>query len=197
MTPAQPEQARSVERRSHLLTAATALLLSAGSQAVTHRRVAQDSESSLGAVRYYFSSREELLAACLEEIEVKRVEHAEHLLDHLPEGGITAERVARCAVEIYYGTDLEDAAVTGMVRIVMDCSRESAHMAAQLGAFRHAAQMQLGRLLRQTGYSHLTLSLVTAVIDGRIMSAALEGEPGAARIAMDELVSLFNATSGR
>ncbi|MBP1326057.1 AcrR family transcriptional regulator [Leucobacter exalbidus] len=212
-TPHPPEQARSIERRAQLLAAALRLLLASGSAGVTHRGVAEESDSSPGAVRYYFRSREDLLIACIEEIERARDIEAAQVLDHLagaapkltgPEptapkpttpAPLAPEPAARAALKIYYGADLDDAAVTGTLWGIMDCARESPTLATLTRTHRHAAQQQLAHLLTRTGYSHVAVSLVTAVLDGNLLTTTIERQTAGAEAAVAELTILLRQMS--
>ncbi len=193
--PTLPEQARSVERRARVLTAALKLLQSSGSAAVTHRRVADESGSSPGAVRYYFRTRADLLAACLDHLESTRHAEAELLLQRLPVTRRSPAQTARRAMEVYCGAELDDTTVFGAVWCMVDCSRESPRLAALMGAHRKASEAHLAQLLARCGYSNVAPSLVTAVIDGSTMSAALEGRTGAADLAMAELAEVLRLAS--
>lgn len=60
--------AKGERRRAAVVAAAARLVLSDGPAAVTHRRVADAAEVPLAATTYYFSGRDELLAAAGERI---------------------------------------------------------------------------------------------------------------------------------
>ncbi|RZT64739.1 TetR/AcrR family transcriptional regulator [Leucobacter luti] len=195
-TQATPEQARAIARRAQLLAAASRLLKRGGTAAVTHRRVAEESDSSPGAVRYYFKTREDLLAACLADMEAARVATAERLLENpaVPGERPGPETVARRALGIYCGSELDDVAVAGTIWIIVDCSRESQRLAALLEQMRIAAEAQLKRLLAQCGYAAVPPRLVASVIDGSILSTALEGRAAAAAAAAAELAEFLRLT---
>jgi DNA-binding transcriptional regulator YbjK len=63
MTPAT--RPRGAARREALLEAALEVVAQAGPEAVTHRRVAEVAELPLASTTYWFSSKDELLAAAL------------------------------------------------------------------------------------------------------------------------------------
>lgn len=195
--PSAPEQARSVERQGLVLSAALDLLLNGGSAAVTHRRVAEESGSSPGAVRYYFRTREDLLVACLDRMESVRHEMAEQVLAQVsPEPSAPPEAVARWILEVYCGPDLEDAAIAGTILSVVDCARESPRLATLLAEQRRCAQRQLGLLLSHCGYSKIPTGLVASVVDGSTLATTLEGGSGVLRFVLAELVGLLELASG-
>lgn len=178
-----------MERQTRLLRTALRLLFTSGGTGVTHRRVAEESGSSPGAVRYYFRTREDLLAACLDQIEQDRLAAAEHALSRAraDPGAHAPEQVAHWALEIFCGPDLDDATMTGTLWSIMDCARESPRLAALLASYREAVHQQLAELLSRCGYGVITPSVVTAVLDGSILSTTLEGDSGAAATALAEL----------
>lgn len=61
-----------MHRRSAILKAAISLVLRSGMGAVSHRVVAAEAGVPLGATRYYFGGREELLLACVNDLDVAR-----------------------------------------------------------------------------------------------------------------------------
>lgn len=164
---------------------------------MTHRRVAQESDSSPGAVRYYFRSREDLLAACVNQMESDRFEGAETLLNRVDLPFLTPEQVARRALEIYCGTELDDDAVAGMIWSVVDCSRESPRLSKLLGAHRTAAQNQLGTLLTRCGYGAVDPGLATAVLDGSMLSMTLEHNSDASGAATGRLAEILRLAGQR
>lgn len=190
-TPMQPEQARSIERQAQLLAAAVRLLLSEGGSAVSHRRVAEASGSSPGAVRYYFRTREDLLAACLDRVEVARIDVADAVLAGLSGEQLSPEYASRLALEVYCGAELEDGAVAGMVWCIVDCSRESTRLSELLGEHRKAALQQLSILLQRCGYPAVGPRLVAAVIDGNMLCSTLERMPDAAEATTTQLAEIF------
>lgn len=194
--PIAPEQARSMERRTRLLQTALHLLLTVGGAGVTHRRVAEESGSSPGAVRYYFRTREDLLAACLDQIEHSRKAVAEQILSRA-EAHSSPEQVAGWALAISCGTNLDDATMTGTIWSVMDCARESPRLARMLGEYREVEHRELAELLARCGYGSVAPSIVTAVLDGSLLSTTLEGGSGAAATARAKLSDVLRLAENR
>ncbi|MDJ1370813.1 TetR/AcrR family transcriptional regulator [Gulosibacter molinativorax] len=194
-SPIAPEQKRSIERKGQLLDAAVSLLVSSGSAGVTHRRVADASNSSPGAVRYYFRTREDLLVECLNSLEEARSAQAERVLDEVSAGKQSPEQTASWALSVYYGADTADDTVTGMLATYLDCSREGSRLAQLLAEQRQASHDQLRVLLRRCGFSNVAPSLVTAVLDGSVLASTIEGHRGAAASAVEELAGILRQTT--
>lgn len=184
-------QARGRERRSALLRAAVDLMLSAGTASVTHRHVASTAGASLGSVRYYFSTREELLLASVDHLEAEREATAEEALATArrltrDDGEAPAGRAAELFVQAFYGPDLADAVLVGYVGVVLDCARESEALSLRMREHRAAMDAQLRELLDACGFPHTSVSLTTAVVDGSLLNAAaLRGERLAATAAAE------------
>jgi DNA-binding transcriptional regulator YbjK len=86
VSPARP---RGAARREALLQAVLEVVASAGPEAVTHRRVAQVAGLPLASTTYWFSSKDELLAAALEhaaERDIDRLRAAAAALAEVPAG---------------------------------------------------------------------------------------------------------------
>src|SRR5579871_4901656 len=64
--PGRPHRPRGAARREALLEAVLRIVADTGPDAVTHRRVAEVAELPLASTTYWFSSKEDLLAAALE-----------------------------------------------------------------------------------------------------------------------------------
>lgn len=192
---APPQQPRSIERQAQVRSAAVGVLLGSGAGAVTHRRVAEEASASLGAIRYYFRTRADLLAACLEEIERVRTAEAERVLAEADRGDPSdAERTAWMALRVFYGPDLQDDAVTGMAWCIVDCARESPDLAARLARHRQAAGRQVQQLLAARGHPDVRPTLAPAILDGSVTTAAVTGTSGVAETAVAELAAVLQGT---
>lgn len=190
--PTRTEQARSAQRRAQLLAAAIQLLLGGGIAAVTHRGVAEAASSSPGAVRYHFSSRGDLLAACVDEIERARACEAERIIDRVGQGGsFDRDSVARMLLGAYYGPTMDDKAITGTFWSIIDCGRESSELAQLLGRHRQTATGQLERILSACGYQEMQPSLAATVLDGSILTATVEGISPVAESAVTDLAAIL------
>lgn len=187
-----PEQDRSARRRARLLEAAIRLMLQEGASAVTHRRAAQEAESSPSSVRYYFRTREDLLVAAWAELEARRVETARRLLEEAertpPRDGLAA---ARLLLEVYYGPALDDASLVGDIRCVAECSRESPRLAGMLAELRQASQEQLEQAMAVCGLHGIPAGLVCTVIDGSVFTSAIQGASRVAEAAAQDLSAIL------
>lgn len=191
--PARPGQTRSVKRRAQLVAAAIRLLLGGGAAAVTHRGVGQAASSSPGAVRYHFQTREDLLAACVDEIERVRAFEAQRIIDSVGHGGpLDGEAVAWMLLRAYYGPTVDDATVTGTFWSIVDCGRESPRLARLLSRHRQTATRQLEEILSACGYRNLQPNLAAAVLDGGILTATVEGISPVTESAATDLAAILH-----
>lgn len=69
----EPSQQRGADRRQAMLDAVIRLLARDGARGVTHRAVAAEAGTAHGAARYYFATREEMLAEALAGIIARQV----------------------------------------------------------------------------------------------------------------------------
>ncbi|MCZ2849887.1 TetR/AcrR family transcriptional regulator [Modestobacter sp. VKM Ac-2978] len=191
-----PRQARAVRKRKEILRAAITLMTAEGAAAVTHRSVAQAAGVSLGAIRYYFDTREALLLACVDEVESERAVSAEDVLAAAqclhPAG---AADVAQLLLTAYYGPRQDDATLAGTLGWVVDCARESDALSARLARARDVMDRQVGDLLDACGRGEVPVTLVGAVIDGSVVTATAEGERSIVGRALRELVGLLEICS--
>lgn len=197
--PAPPEQPRALERREQLLTAAVRLLLEGGAPAVTHRRVAEEGDSSPGSVRYHFRTSEDLLAACLEEIERTRAGEAGRIIDLLgrSDEGLDEPQTAWLVLRAYYGPEIDDVTITRMTWMIIDCGRESPRLAQLLGRHRQKANQDIGEILRSCGYPDLRPSQAAAMLDGGILTAMVEGLSPVAESAVAGLAEVLGLLNRR
>lgn len=191
-------QSRGVAKRAAILAAGVELLTRLGTAAVTHRHVAQRAGVSHGAIRYYFASREALLLACLQDIEEQRSAEAGLAIAEAEQEGdrATAEATARRVVRCFAGPDLSDDALRGAMGWLIDTTRESGDLSAELGRQRRAIEDQAGRLLRAWGHGNVPTELVVALTEGAILNLVVQHRPNIADGAVEALVHLAFPTSG-
>lgn len=178
----QPVQTRGVNQREKILTAAIGILLERGTEGVTHRNVATAAGTSLGAIRYYFTSREQLLLACIESLEVRRRDAGKGALDAWPasDGAAGATDLvdptvlAEALIQVFFGGTDEEL-LKGTVGWVVDVTRESPLLAERLRTHRSVIDAQMGELLTRAGLPAASVKLLGAVADGAIVSALAEG----------------------
>lgn len=165
-------------RRAAVVAAAARLVLSAGPAALTHRRVAEAAQVPLAATTYYFSGRDELLAAAGESIVDSWV--------------VAAERVAKRAVAEATGVGEPARAYGGLVDDLITAllppkvGEIRGHYEHLVGAGRdrtlarayRAGRAQLdaatAKILAAHGVS-APPDLVLAVLDGAVVIALSEG----------------------
>lgn len=189
------QQERSRARHGALLTAAVELLILHGMTAVTHRAVAERADVPPASVRYYFRSREQLLLACLDQIDTLRSEEAQTAVLEaraLPRG--SAQDMAALLLRAYYGPDRDDTALRGTIGWVLDCSRGPASLSEKLADLRGTVDQEMTALLDAGGFSDVPPELVMTVIDGSVVSAAAEGRPELARRAESATSQLLRGT---
>lgn len=119
--------------------------------AVTHRSVAADAGVPLGAIRYYFSTREELLLASLHLIEARRHADAQRALAAAAPESSTRD-CARLLLHSYIGLSqgrfsLDADYLASSVGWLADIPRESGALAAQLAKHWPAIESDLAAIL--------------------------------------------------
>lgn len=170
--------AKGERRRAAVVAAAARLVLSDGPAALTHRRVAEAAQVPLAATTYYFSGRDELLAAAGERIVDSWV--------------VAAERVAKRAVAEATGVGEPARAYGGLVDDLVTAllppkvGEIRGHYEHLVGAGRdrtlarayRAGRAQLdaatAKILAAHGVS-APPDLVLAVLDGAVVIALSEG----------------------
>lgn len=183
-------QKRGRQRRSAILDAAASILFASGMSTVTHRQVAAAANVPLGSIRYYFSTREDLLLAAVDQLETERSMAADRALGEALENA-TPHDTAELFLLAFYGPDLSDTRLAGYVGIVVDCSRESERLSLRMREHRQIMDRQLRSLLDACGHRHIPVSLTTAVVDGSLLNAAALRLSDLADIAINELTPLL------
>lgn len=84
-----PIQQRGADRRQAMLDAVIRLLARDGARGVTHRAVAAEAGTAHGAARYYFATREEMLAEALAGIVKRQVAEMQNVFKP---GGVARDR---------------------------------------------------------------------------------------------------------
>lgn len=176
-------QTRGEEKRRRILIAAQDLLQDRGMSAVTHRAVATLAGVPTSSIRYYFSSREDLLLACLDDFEERRTETVTKVLAEEP----TRESFPRDFLRVWIGPHLDDESLVAALSIYVDSLRESPLLAERLRHHRLSAEADLAALCQSCGMTDLDLRLATAVCDGVVIGAGLERLEGVADLAMRAL----------
>ncbi|MBH0131636.1 TetR/AcrR family transcriptional regulator [Salinibacterium sp. NK8237] len=166
------KQARSIERREAILSAAVTMFMRERVSAITHRSVAAAANVPLGAIRYYFSSREELLLETLTRVEQRRHDEATRILTRAsPASSIhdCAELLLRAYVGPPSGSHkLDDHHLITTVGWLVDVPRESAALSARLLENWQPISADLRAILYRCDRV-MPVNLVTHVIDGAIV----------------------------
>lgn len=183
-------QRRGEKRREAIVQASIGLVLERGMASATHRNVADVAQVPLGSIRYYFSTREDLLLAAVDRLEELRSAAAADALARAV-GGVARREVAELFMLAFYGPDLSDSTLKGYVGVVMDCSRESERLSLRMRDHRTTMDRELRDLLDACGITQLSVSLATAVVDGSLLSAAALRRNDLLDIAVEELVELL------
>lgn len=184
-------QLRAVQRHEAILRAALGLMMGEGMSAVTHREVARAADVPLSSIRYYFSTREDLLQACMRQVMGERDIEAQHVLEQA-HPDMTAEEAARLFLRAFYGPDLSDGMLLGIVGMVVDCARATPEFSGLLQEQRVVIERDFSALLVKCGRPHVPVTLAAAVIDGSLLNAAALRQDNLADIATNELAALLN-----
>ncbi|GAA1124993.1 TetR/AcrR family transcriptional regulator [Citricoccus alkalitolerans] len=184
-------QLRAVRRHDAILRAALGLMIGEGMSAVTHRQVAQAADVPWSSIRYYFTTREDLLRACMQQDMSERDTEAQRVLEQA-HPGLTAKETARLFLRAFYGADLSDRRLLGIVGMVVDCARATPELSSLLQEQRVVIERDFSALLAKCGRAHVSVSLAAAVIDGSLLNAAALRHDNLADIATNELAALLN-----
>lgn len=183
-------QIRAAQRHEAILRAALQLLILNGMSTVTHRQVARAADVPLSSIRYYFKTREDLLQACMQQVLTERATEAQQVLEQAhPE--TTADEAARLFLQAFYGPDLSDTMLLGIVGMVVDSARATPELSRLLREHRVLMDQDLSALLVKCGRPHLRVSLATAIIDGSLLNAVSLRHNNLADIATSELAALL------
>jgi DNA-binding transcriptional regulator YbjK len=186
-------QRRGIVRRQAILDAAVELLLARGMAAVTHRAVADAAQTPLGAIRYYFHTREALLLACLESVESEREAAAGEIVAaasqwaRAPAVATTAELLVRS----FMGPRLDDCTLRGTIGWFIDSAREGPALAELLDSQRRDIDTQLAAILAAAGLHDVPVGMLCSVMDGALVSATVHREANVAQCVVDEVARLL------
>lgn len=170
--------AKGERRRAAVVAAAARLVLSDGPAALTHRRVAEAAQVPLAATTYYFSGRDELLAAAGERIVDSWVVAAERVAKRAAAEATGAGEPARA-----YGGLVDDLVTALLPPKVGEIRGHYEHLVGAgrdrtLARAYRAGRAQLdaatAKILAAHGVS-APPDLVLAVLDGAVVIALSEG----------------------
>ncbi|WP_028708493.1 TetR/AcrR family transcriptional regulator [Propionicicella superfundia] len=192
---AKVEQERAIRRRGAILDAAIRLLVRSGMAAVSHRSVAAEAGVALGAIRYYYETREALLLACVDRLDQDRSASAQAAIQEARERRPGREDLARLLLLACDGPRLDDDALRGTIGWVADCGRESPALSDRLVQLRHGVDRQVRELLDGGGHADISATLVAAVIDGSVFTSTAERKIGIAGIAIADVTEFLTLAS--
>lgn len=186
-------QRRGIVRRQAILDAAVELLLARGMAAVTHRAVADAAQTPLGAIRYYFHTREALLLACLESVGSERDAAAADIVAAAAEWAHppAVETTAELLVRSFMGPRLDDCTLRGTIGWFIDSAREGPALAELLDSQRREIDCQLAAILVAAGFSDVPVGMLCSVMDGALVSATVHRAENVAQCILDEVVRLL------
>lgn len=170
--------AKGERRRAAVVAAAARLVLSDGPAALTHRRVAEAAQVPLAATTYYFSGRDELLAAAGERIVDSWVVAAERVAKRAAAEATGAGEPARA-----YGGLVDDLVTALLPPKVGEIRGHYEHLVGAgrdrtLARAYRSGRAQLdaatAKILAAHGVS-APPDLVLAVLDGAVVIALSEG----------------------
>lgn len=105
----------------------------------------------------------------------------------------TDRRVVRC----FAGPDQSDDALRGTMGRLIDTTRESSDLSAELSRERRAVEDRAGRLLRACGHGSVPTGLVVALTEGAALNLVVQHRPDIADRAVEALVLLAFSSGGR
>jgi DNA-binding transcriptional regulator YbjK len=180
-------------RREHILRATLELIGEHGSDAVTHRAVAERAGLPLSATTYWFASKEELLQETLLLVVREEVERLERLVLDLAPRELDVTEWAR-AVSAVLAADLESDPIrhVAFTELVLEGTRRP-WLAEEVARW-HAAQLRLAELgLRATGSPNprgdapLLVATVTGFMLGQLVTPVDDFEERIFRPALERL----------
>ena len=180
------KQERSLRRQEELRSAAAAVLLSHGFDAVTHRAVAASAGVPLSSVTYYFADRDDLVRQALEHAGRTWLTSARAAVDALPARLTSRAAVARAVLAVAVG-DAED--LGSLYERYVHASR-SPRLRDVVADLDRELTTLLGEVLRRSGRSADGARLLLAAVDGLLLGALSAGADDARAQAQPELTRL-------
>lgn len=171
----EPRQQRSQRRKAQILAAAERIMVEEGMKDVTHRAVAARAQVPAASIRYYFNARGDLLAACIRSILQRRSDAATQAA-HLARcnGPHDEHAAADLLLQAYFGPELDDDSLTGAVGWMADTTRETESLHDLLRETRAAIDTDLELIAQLCGVT-VDPAIIGAVLDGAILTGAIEG----------------------
>jgi DNA-binding transcriptional regulator YbjK len=176
----RPVTAKGAARREAIVAAASALLVSDGPDAVSHRAVAAAARVPLAATTYYFGSLDDLLAGAVERAADDELGAVAELVAALPRRPRSARWAAEVVVGIVLGPQRRtDAELQAYYERLLASGRHPA-VRPVLQRARKRVDGLLADALDRCGHGGADLGQLVAVLDGTAVSSLVEGD-GSAR----------------
>ncbi|HEY2005877.1 MAG TPA: hypothetical protein VGG87_05475 [Solirubrobacteraceae bacterium] len=174
-TTGKPDQARprGAARREALLDAVLLIVAESGTDAVTHRRVAEVAELPLASTTYWFKSKEHLLTAAL-ELAAKR--DIARLRDDVASAPDSADPVVLAIDAILTPTEPVRTSLITTYALLLEAARRPA-LRAVAEDWTQAYLDTIGALLERAGSSqpHDDAELLLAAADGLLITQLATG----------------------
>lgn len=175
------------------MTAAAALVVAGGPDAVSHRAVAREAGVPLAATTYYFAGLDDLLATAMERVADAELRAAEAVVEALPSRGRSAAATAAVVVDVLLGHDRQDdVRLQAFYERFLAAGRYPV-LRPVLRAARTRIDALLTEAVRRCGHPGADVGLLVAVVDGTVLSALVEGDGRARERARDAVAGLLSA----
>jgi DNA-binding transcriptional regulator YbjK len=175
----RPVTAKGAARREAIVAAASALVVTDGPDAVSHRSVAAAAHVPLAATTYYFGSLDDLLVAAVERVAEDEIAAVAAQVRALPRRPLTAHRAAELVVGIVLGPRRADSEIQAHYERFLASGRHPALRPVLQRARRRVDELLVDALDR-CGHAGTDIGHLVAVLDGTAVSALVEGD-GSAR----------------
>jgi DNA-binding transcriptional regulator YbjK len=185
--------AKGAARRSAIVSAAAALVVDGGPDAVSHRAVAREAGVPLAATTYYFAGLDELLAAAVELVADADLRVAAAVVEALPPRRRSPAATAEVVVDVLLGRDRrDDAHLQAYYERFLAAGRYPA-LRPVLRSARARVDAMLTEVLRRCGYAGADVGTLVALADGTVLSALVEGDGRARQRARDAVAAGLSA----
>jgi DNA-binding transcriptional regulator YbjK len=165
---------RGPARREALLEAVLKIVAELGTDAVTHRRVAEVAELPLASTTYWFESKEHLLTAAL-ELAAER--DLTRLREHVSEAAADADPLELAVRAIVSLTEPVRSSLITTYALLLEAARRPA-LREIAGRWTEAYLKTIGRLFERAGSAHPgeDAELLLAAADGLLIEQLASGQ---------------------
>lgn len=164
---------RGERRRSALVDAAAALLLSDGLEGISHRAVADKARVPLGATTYYFATLDDLRRAAADRIAGRELDRMERAAAAVRPRRRSARTTAAAVVDLLTPGGRAD--VVAWYERYVRSAREPL-LRERARAVNRAARRHVAAVLDRSGWTGaVPADIVLALVDGAVVGALVEG----------------------